>query len=99
MNPHAYFPVAVMALTALIAFWLAWFVWQRRAVPGSVYFSLLMVAVAAYALADGAELAAFTLLVVTDDWVGLLQDKTCVKETFEHDRPLGVLAVVKGERH
>ena len=61
MNPHAYFPVAVMALTALIAFWLAWSAWQRQAAPGGVYFSLLMLAVAAYALADGAELAALTL--------------------------------------
>ena len=47
--------------------------------------------------AFSSELSAFSLLLVACDWKSLLQEEASLKQAFEHDGPLRILAVMESE--
>lgn len=53
--------ILIMAASALIAGGISFYAWRRRKIRGGGYFSLLMLMVAEWAVANGGELASLTL--------------------------------------
>jgi PAS domain S-box-containing protein/putative nucleotidyltransferase with HDIG domain len=61
MNQQSILYIGVSSIAAIIVLWIAFFSLRRRGTPGVSYFSLLMLAVAAWTLASAGEVAAATM--------------------------------------
>ncbi|HEY9075084.1 MAG TPA: histidine kinase N-terminal 7TM domain-containing protein [Anaerolineaceae bacterium] len=60
MNPTTAAQVTVTFLAAMVAFVIATLTWNRRATPGSRYFSLLMTSIAVFSLTNSLEAGAIS---------------------------------------